>query len=98
MLSPSQIKSSKKALKKLKEEFKRKSGFYCALSDITRLKILYLLKLYKELCPSDIAEVLEMSLSAVSHQLNFLEREGLLEKRRVGRMICYRLTRKGKGI
>jgi DNA-binding transcriptional ArsR family regulator len=60
------------------------------LGDSTRAKILLALS-KDELCVCDIAHVLGISLSAVSHQLRLLRNLGLVKYRNVGRMAFYSL-------
>ncbi len=57
----------------------------------TRLKILYLLLQEPELCVCDIADVTDMTVSSISHQLSKLRAHGLIGKRREGQTIFYRL-------
>lgn len=64
-----------------------------AISDHTRLKILLALK-NSELCVCDIAHVLGISLSAISHQLRWLRGLGLVRYRSQGRMVFYALRDK----
>lgn len=61
-----------------------------ALGDPTRIKILHALS-QEELCVCDLAEVLEMSQSAVSHQLRFLRTLRLVKHRKEGKMVFYAL-------
>lgn len=58
--------------------------------DSTRMKVLYTL-LEDELCVSDIALALNLSPSAVSHQLRILKRSKLVKFRRSGKVIYYSL-------
>ena len=60
------------------------------LGDPTRIKILYALK-EKELCVCDLAELLEMSSSAISHQLRVLRNNKLVKFRKEGRSVYYSL-------
>ncbi len=64
--------------------------FFKVLGDPTRLKILHAL-LSGELCVCDLAVVLSMSVSAVSHQLSVLKQARLVEYRRDGKVVYYRL-------
>lgn len=64
-----------------------------AISDNTRTKILLALK-EGELCVCDISHVLDLSLSAVSHQLRILRGLRLVKYRSEGRMVFYSLTDK----
>ena len=60
-------------------------------SDSTRLKILCVL-LESEMCVCDIAEVLNMSFSAISHQLRVLKQSKLVKFRREGKTVIYSLS------
>ena len=64
--------------------------FYKIMADYTRMKIIYAL-MQKELCVSDISEIVEMSQTAVSYQLRILRGARLVKHRRVGKMIFYSL-------
>lgn len=59
--------------------------------DTTRIKILFALR-EAELCVSDIAELLTMNQSAVSHQLKILKQSKLVKFRRMGKTIWYSLA------
>ncbi|MBL0385589.1 winged helix-turn-helix transcriptional regulator [Tumebacillus sp. ITR2] len=59
-----------------------------ALSDPTRLRIIHTL-IQEELCVCDLAAALEMTQSAISHQLRNLRALRLVKHRRVGRMVYY---------
>ena len=61
-----------------------------ALSDGTRIKILHALS-QEELCVCDLAEVVEMSQSLVSHQLRLLRNLRLVKYRKDGKMAYYSL-------
>lgn len=66
------------------------ANVYKALGNTTRIKILHCL-LISELCVCDITEVLEMTTSAVSHQLKILKDLKLVKNRRDGKVIYYSL-------
>lgn len=59
--------------------------------DSTRIKILYVL-LESEMCVCDIAELLHMTQSAISHQLRVLKQSQLVKFRREGKAIFYSLA------
>ncbi len=61
-----------------------------ALADPTRVRIISLL-VGTEVAVSDIAARLEMSVSAISHQLNLLRLLRVVASRREGRQVLYRL-------
>jgi len=60
------------------------------LGDQTRVKILTALEV-KELCVGEIAECLEMTKSAVSHQLRILRQSKLVKARKSGKEVYYSL-------
>ena len=59
--------------------------------DSTRVKILYAL-LESELCVCDIAKLMEVTQSAVSHQLRVLKNSKLVKFRREGKTVYYSLA------
>ena len=69
----------------------RLSFVFEALADATRLKIFQLLIRYKDLCLTDLANICEFSVPAISYQLKIMELAGLVEKERMGMMICYKV-------
>lgn len=69
---------------------------FSVLSGETRIKILYLLLIEKELCVCDMADILETTVSAVSHQLKILRRNKYVESRRDAQTIFYSLTSKSR--
>ena len=58
--------------------------------DTTRIKILYAL-FESELCVGDLAQLLDVSQSAVSHQLRMLKQMKLVKNRREGKTVFYSL-------
>ena len=73
------------------EELQDLAEFFKVFGDGTRLKILYVL-LSSEMCVYDIAMVLGMSQSAISHQLRVLKQMDLVKNRREGKTIFYSLA------
>lgn len=61
-------------------------------SNSTRLKILFLLDRLRELCVCDLAEMLDVSVSAVSQHLAKLRAYGLVTTRRDAQTIYYRFS------
>ena len=59
--------------------------------DSTRFKILYVL-FEAEMCVCDIAQLLNMTQSAISHQLRILKQNKLVKSRREGKSIFYSLA------
>jgi DNA-binding transcriptional ArsR family regulator len=66
----------------------RTSEFFKALSDYSRMKIVYAL-LKNELCVNDIVKEVDMSQTAVSYQLKLLRQMHLVKYRRDGQNIYY---------
>ncbi len=60
-------------------------------SDSTRIRILFVL-FEEEVCVCDLAEMLGMTQSAVSHQLRILKQSKLVKNRRDGKCIYYSLA------
>lgn len=72
------------------EEIKALSNIFKALSDPTRLKIIYILS-KSSFCVCDIAEILNMTQSAISHQLRILRDLKLVKFKREGKLVIYSL-------
>lgn len=73
------------------EEMQDLADFFKVFGDSTRLKILYVLKC-SEMCVLDIAHLLNMTQSAISHQLRILKQMDLVKNRRDGKTIFYSLA------
>ena len=67
------------------------SDLFKLFGDSTRLKILSCLSVH-EMCVCDIATLLQMTQSAISHQLAVLKRSKLISARRKGKTIFYALA------
>lgn len=67
------------------------ADFYKVFGDVTRIKILYVLW-QAELCVCDLAEVVGMTQSAISHQLRVLKQMKLVKNRREGKTVYYSLA------
>lgn len=72
------------------EMFYRLSELYKVFGDSTRIKILYAL-FEAEMCVCDIAALLGMNQSAISHQLRVLKQSQLVKFRRDGKAVYYSL-------
>lgn len=66
------------------------SEIFKLLGDPSRLRIVEALRI-KELCVGDIAALMEISQSGVSHQLRLLKKNRIVKTRRDGKMIYYSL-------
>jgi len=69
-----------------------------ALSDPGRFKVFKILRKNKNICVSDVAGILNVSVPAASRQLKVLELAGLIEKSRSGQMMCFKVNEDNKQI
>lgn len=69
----------------------RLAQLFKIFGDPTRIRILYVLS-EQETCVQDIADALEMTQSAISHQLRILKQSSLVKSRRDGKTIYYSLA------
>lgn len=65
---------------------------FATLADPTRARLLHALALADELCVCDMALLLGLSQSAVSHQLRLLRDRRVVSRRKAGRIVYYRLA------
>ncbi|MBI2506549.1 MAG: winged helix-turn-helix transcriptional regulator [Candidatus Colwellbacteria bacterium] len=88
-----------RTIKQIKKELRdQKALIQCAqefnaVGDPTRLKICYLLCCHKELSVGEIAEIIGVSISAVSHTLKKLKKAEVVEGRRDFRNVYYQLKK-----
>lgn len=71
--------------------FNDAASFFKVMGDGTRFRILYALD-KQELCVCDLANLLNMSVSAVSHQLARLRESKLVKSRRDGKNVFYTIA------
>ena len=67
------------------------SELFKTFGDSTRIRILYCL-FASEMCVCDIATLLHMTQSAISHQLSVLKKNKLIKSRREGKTVFYSLA------
>lgn len=67
------------------------SELFKVFGDSTRIRILFVL-FEAEVCVCDLAEVLNMTQSAISHQLRILKQSKLVKSRREGKSVFYSLA------
>ena len=79
-----------KLMTKKEDSFNRLAEFFKILGDTTRVKILYAID-KNEMCVCDIANVLGMSKSSISHQLSTLRKSCIVKCRKVGKEVYYTL-------
>ena len=67
------------------------SELFKIFGDSTRIRILYVLS-EREMCVCDIAQLLNMTQSAISHQLRILKQSKLVKFKREGKTVIYSLA------
>ncbi len=84
-------------IRKMPDErnFQKAAELFQLISDPTRLKILWLL-CHCEVCVNNIGAAVDMSSPAVSHHLRLLKQAGLLDARREGKEMYYKLSQRAE--
>lgn len=98
LADPEQIQSCKASLREGEGTFGKLSEVYSLVGNEVRLKILFLLKREKELCPCDLSDILEMTIPAVSQHLKKLKEAKMVETRKKGQTIYYFLSDEGGAV
>jgi ArsR family transcriptional regulator len=73
------------------DDFFKLADLYKAFSDPTRVKILWALHCH-EMCVCDLAVLLDMTKSAISHQLKTLRMSNLVKFHKQGKILYYSLS------
>lgn len=68
--------------------------YFQNFSDVTRLKIISSLAMC-EMCVNDLALILDINQTTISHQLKLLKSQNIVSARRDGKIIVYSLNEKG---
>lgn len=88
-----QLVNCKTTLGKLNGSFEQMTKLLSIAGNEVRLKILYLLDMETELCPCDLADILGMSMSAVSQHIRKIKDAGFIVSRRDGQTLYYSLVK-----
>ncbi len=96
--SPDELAALQRSLAAKARPLRRMADHYSLLAGETRLKIITLLTGSGELCVCDLASVLEMTPAAVSQHLSRLRSGRLVQSRRDGMTIYYRMTEGSDGL
>lgn len=86
-----QITECKNKLNANNNAFGQLSNLLALAGNEVRLKIMFLLEEESELCPCDLADILEMSVPAISQHLRKMKDGNIIEARRAGQTIFYSL-------
>ncbi|MEN9298779.1 MAG: hypothetical protein RLZZ429_1092 [Bacteroidota bacterium] len=87
-----QIRNCKSKLKTAQQSFGQLSNLLALAGNEVRLKMIFLLEEENELCPCDLADILSMTVPAVSQHLRKLKDGNLIVSRKEGQTIYYSLT------
>ena len=87
----SQINECKDKLLSNAKAFDQLSSLLALAGNEVRLKIMFLLEEENALCPCDLADILGMSIPAISQHLRKMKDGGVIEARRSGQTIFYSL-------
>ena len=90
LVDPKAVEECKKRMLKEKD-YDEMSLIFDMFGDSTRLKIMNALFTH-ELCVGDLAALLEMSTSAISHQLASLKKTKLVTTRKIGKNVYYSMA------
>lgn len=86
-----QVVTQVKSIMLTEENYYHLAVLFKLLSDSTRIRILWALE-EADLCVCDIAYLLNMTQSAISHQLRVLKQAKLVKSRRAGKIIFYSIA------
>jgi DNA-binding transcriptional ArsR family regulator len=86
-----QISECRKKLYSNAKSFDQLSSLLALAGNEVRLKIMFLLEEENELCPCDLADILGMSIPAISQHLRKMKDGGVIMARRSGQTIFYSL-------
>ena len=88
-INPEQVQETREKML-TDEAYERVAGFFKIVGDPTRRKIVSALSM-NEMCVGDIANVLSMTKSSVSHQLTKMKEVGVVKSRKSGKEVYYSL-------
>jgi DNA-binding transcriptional ArsR family regulator len=86
-----QITECREKLQSNAQAFDQLSSLLALAGNKVRLKIMFLIEEENELCPCDLADILGMSIPAISQHLRKMKDGGILSTRRSGQTIFYSL-------
>ena len=88
-----QLQNCMETLDNMEGSFQKMTKLLSIAGSDVRLKILYLLNLENELCPCDLADILKMSVPAISQHIRKIKDAGIINSRRDGQTLYYSLNR-----
>ena len=87
-----QLQNCMETLDKIEGSFQKMTKLLSIAGNDVRLKILFLLNMENELCPCDLADILGMSVPAVSQHIRKMKDAGIIASRRDGQTLYYSLN------
>jgi len=93
-----QLLNCMSTLDAMHQNFEKTARLLSIAGNEVRLKTLYLLNMEKELCPCDLADILGMSVPAVSQHIRKMKDAGIIASRRDGQTLYYSLNEDETGI
>ncbi|WP_445738052.1 ArsR/SmtB family transcription factor [Mariniflexile sp.] len=87
-----QLQNCMETLDNMEESFQKITKLLSIAGNDVRLKILYLLNAENELCPCDLADILKMSVPAISQHIRKMKDAGIIASRREGQTLYYSLN------
>ncbi len=90
--SHKQLLNCMSTLDNMELSFEKTAQLLSITGNQVRLKILYLLNMEKELCPCDLADILGMSVPAISQHIRKIKDAGIISSRREGQTLFYSLN------
>jgi len=87
-----QLQNCVETLDKMEGSFQKLTKLLSIAGNDVRLKILYLLEEEGELCPCDLADILKMSVPAISQHIRKIKDAGIISSRRDGQTLYYSLN------
>lgn len=87
-----QLQNCMITINEMEENFQKVSKLLSITGNEVRLKILFLLNMEKELCPCDLADILKMSVPAISQHIRKMKDASVISARRDGQTIYYSLN------
>ena len=88
-----QLLNCRSTLNTMENSFQQMTKLLSIAGNDVRLKILFLLKMENELCPCDIADILDMSIPAISQHIRKIKDAGIIISRREGQTLYYSLVK-----
>lgn len=89
---PVQIRECRKKVAQNEKIFSKLSNILALAGSDVRLKILFLLEEEEKLCPCDLADILGMTVPAISQHLRKMKDGNIIKSNRVGQTIYYSLS------